>query len=285
MSNKPSRVIFVGNIPYGVPEEQLIDIFKEAGPVVTFRMMFDRETGKPKGFGFCEFQDVETAMCAVRNLNNYELNGRQLKVNFAEYESAAERDQGQRSRPSHSATGGGSGGQSSSREQAHQQQTTQQAPIPSFSIGAQAAPSMDTINATLASMTSNQLLEVLTHFKGLLGTNPDQAKKILFANPQLSYALLQALLMMGLVDTNVVQKLVQNFSAQPSTAPTIPTVPQPNQHKPTAAASLEAIPEAQRTLLYQIMQMSQEQIDALPTDQRQQVLMIKAQIENQKLTV
>jgi cleavage stimulation factor subunit 2 len=50
-----SRNIFVGNIPYDMTETQLIDIFSEVGTVVSFRLMFDRDTGKPKGYGFCTF--------------------------------------------------------------------------------------------------------------------------------------------------------------------------------------------------------------------------------------
>lgn len=40
--------------------------------------------GKPKGYGFCEYRDAETALSAMRNLNNYDFNGRQLRVDFAE---------------------------------------------------------------------------------------------------------------------------------------------------------------------------------------------------------
>ena len=265
MSSRPSRVIFVGNIAYGVSEEQLIDIFREAGPVVSFRLMFDRETGKPKGFGFCEFQDVETAMCAVRNLNNYELNGRQLKINFADNEYT-DRD-ADRSKRSHAQS-----------HQSHQPQMQSHAApqIKDLSSEITVTPSMESINTTLASMTSTQLLEVLTHFKNVIKSSPEQAKKILYANPQLSYALLQALLMMGLVDSNVIQKLIQNFTQQP-TGVTAQAGPVKN------VSGIEAIPEAQRALLYQIMQMTQEQIDALPADQQQQVLMIKSQISNQKI--
>jgi cleavage stimulation factor subunit 2 len=51
-----SRNVFCGNIPYDMTETQLIDIFSEVGTVVSFRLMFDRDTGKPKGYGFCTFQ-------------------------------------------------------------------------------------------------------------------------------------------------------------------------------------------------------------------------------------
>lgn len=42
---------------------------------VIYRLVLDRETGKSKGYGFCEFADAETASSAVRNLNNYDIGG------------------------------------------------------------------------------------------------------------------------------------------------------------------------------------------------------------------
>ena len=59
MSTKPpSRVVFVGNIPYGLSEEQISDIFSTAGKVLNFRLVYDRDTGRPKGFGFAEYPDA-----------------------------------------------------------------------------------------------------------------------------------------------------------------------------------------------------------------------------------
>ncbi len=61
------------------------------------RLVLDRETGKPKGYGFCEFRDEETALSLRRNLQGYEVNGRQLRVDFAENEKGGkcERNQDQ----------------------------------------------------------------------------------------------------------------------------------------------------------------------------------------------
>merc|ERR1711928_207903 len=81
--NHQMTSVFVGNIPYGVTEEQLKEIFSEAGPVVSFRIVYDRETGRPKGFGFCEFRDVDSAQTAMRSLNGYEIGGRTLRVDNA----------------------------------------------------------------------------------------------------------------------------------------------------------------------------------------------------------
>ena len=80
---KSQRSVFVGNIPYEATEEKLKEIFSEVGPVIAFKLVYDRENGKPKGYGFCEFKDQETAMSAMRNLNSYEIGGRTLRVDSA----------------------------------------------------------------------------------------------------------------------------------------------------------------------------------------------------------
>ena len=50
---------------------------------MSFKLVYDRETGKPKGYGFCEYKDQETALSAMRNLNGYEIAGRTLRVDNA----------------------------------------------------------------------------------------------------------------------------------------------------------------------------------------------------------
>ncbi|KRY31850.1 Cleavage stimulation factor subunit 2 [Trichinella spiralis] len=83
MIERSYKSVFVGNISYDATEEELKEIFSQVGPVVGFRLVFDRETGKPKGYGFCEYLDQETALSAQRNLCNYEFHGRPLRVDAA----------------------------------------------------------------------------------------------------------------------------------------------------------------------------------------------------------
>jgi len=62
--------------------------------ICNIRLVYDRETGKPKGYGFCEYQDLETAQSAMRNLNNHDFNGRPLRVGVAAGEQTKEENRG-----------------------------------------------------------------------------------------------------------------------------------------------------------------------------------------------
>ena len=76
-----STSVFVGNISWNTSEDQLRDLLSQAGDLRDFRMITDRETGRPRGFGFAEFGDPASAKRAIQQLDGYELDGRQLKVN------------------------------------------------------------------------------------------------------------------------------------------------------------------------------------------------------------
>eukprot|EP00347_Sterkiella_histriomuscorum_P023847 403333180 len=82
VSKNPS-CIFFGNIPYDATEQDLRETLNLAGPFMEFRLKTDPKTNQPKGFGFCEYRDPDIAACALRNLNKSEINGRNLKVDFA----------------------------------------------------------------------------------------------------------------------------------------------------------------------------------------------------------
>ncbi len=75
--------LYVGNLNYSTTEQELRDIFSEVGPVTSVSLVMDRETGRPRGFGFVEMETEEAANAAVEKLNNTELGSRTLTVNIA----------------------------------------------------------------------------------------------------------------------------------------------------------------------------------------------------------
>ena len=76
MGNK----LYVGNLPYSITEDELAATFMEVGEVVEVNIIYDRETGRARGFGFVEMIDEETAASAIEQLNGKEVSGRTLKV-------------------------------------------------------------------------------------------------------------------------------------------------------------------------------------------------------------
>jgi len=74
--------LFIGNLPFRASNQQLRQIFSEHGTVHNLRLMTDKVTRKPRGFGFVEMNKNQ-AKIAVKKLNGYEFMGRELKVNYA----------------------------------------------------------------------------------------------------------------------------------------------------------------------------------------------------------
>lgn len=75
--------LFVGSLAYAVTDDQLEDFFKEAGNVVSAKVIMDRDTNRSKGFGFVEMGSDEEAKAAIDQLNGKELEGRAIAVNEA----------------------------------------------------------------------------------------------------------------------------------------------------------------------------------------------------------
>lgn len=78
-----SKKLFVGNIEWGVKDEELQALFAEYGEVEEAVIIKDKFSGRPKGFGFVTFVNDEDADKAIEALNDHELNGRKLAVNEA----------------------------------------------------------------------------------------------------------------------------------------------------------------------------------------------------------
>jgi RNA recognition motif-containing protein len=75
--------IYVGNLSYKVEENELRQIFEEYGEVASVKIITDKYSGRSKGFGFIEMNDEEQAKKAIEELNQKEVDGRQIIVNVA----------------------------------------------------------------------------------------------------------------------------------------------------------------------------------------------------------
>lgn len=78
-----SMKLYVGNLPFGVSEADLSDLFSEVGVVESARIVTDRDTGRSRGFGFVEFATKEEGEAAISRFNGHQMNGRALTVNEA----------------------------------------------------------------------------------------------------------------------------------------------------------------------------------------------------------
>lgn len=152
---------------------KVILIFFYIQSIIANRLVFDRETGKPKGYGFCEYKDQETALSAMRNLNGYEIGGRTLRVDNACTEKSR-----------------------MEMQSLLQGQNTENP----YGEAVQSDKAPEAISKAVASLPPEQMFELMKQMKLCVQNNPNEARQMLLQNPQLAYALLQAQVVMRIVD-------------------------------------------------------------------------------------
>jgi RNA recognition motif-containing protein len=92
------KKLYVGNLSYNTTEDGLKNLFSEFGSVASAKIIFNRDTGESKGFGFVEMGSDEEANAAIAGVNGRQIDGRQVRVNEA------------MDKPQHDRFGGGGGG-------------------------------------------------------------------------------------------------------------------------------------------------------------------------------
>jgi cold-inducible RNA-binding protein len=75
--------LYVGNLSFNTSESQLRTAFEQHGDVASATLVMERETGRPRGFGFVEMNNDEQAKAAMAALNGKDFDGRSLTVNEA----------------------------------------------------------------------------------------------------------------------------------------------------------------------------------------------------------
>lgn len=92
-----AKKLYVGNLPFSITEDKLLQIFSEAGTVQSAKIVLDKMSGRSKGFGFVEYESDEDGDKAIQKFDGYDVDGRNLKVSEA------------RPREDHGGGGGGGG--------------------------------------------------------------------------------------------------------------------------------------------------------------------------------
>jgi cleavage stimulation factor subunit 2 len=259
--------------------------------------MTNPDTGKPKGFGFADYADADSAASAVRNLNDYEVNGRKIRVDRPHNN---EKDSVPTNYDQSGPVLDGANGSIPLNT------------LPPLPQGVDLPPNLtcaDAISNTLKSLTTPQLLDVLTQMKSLAISEPQRATELLRSAPQLSYAVFQALILMNLVDPKVLAGIVEQ--AAPRQQQPLPPMPQPTPQqypgypppplpgqmppRPPQGYSLPPPPQqipppqpipnpaqqaqmSQEEMLRQVLAMDQRTIDSLPPVERSQIMQLRQQM-------
>jgi cleavage stimulation factor subunit 2 len=265
----------VGNVPYNMGEEQLVEVFKSVGQVVGFRSIiffvlswkptkdkdFDRTScwtglcltetpGKQKATGFANLpvqphfllhqhpsdfvEDHETALSAVRNLNNQDVGGRPLRIDLADSDPFLEGKSTVRGEIRNST--------SSLRGDESLASVSSMSNLPPGKPAPPGMSTLDAISQTLATMPTGQGLEMLAQMKVGLGlsfcehqsltlvqafitSHPEQAKILLQKQPQLSYALFQALVLHEIIPAELIMRMQAGGGVAPPVPPPISQTP------------------------------------------------------------
>ncbi|KAL7464816.1 hypothetical protein ACHAXS_005141 [Conticribra weissflogii] len=174
--------VFVGNLAFSTTEEQLYTAFSEIGRIVKVRMVSDLETGKPRGFAFIEFEDPQAALSAIRNMNEYEINGRKIRVNFSN-SSHLETLAGQLGMDLSHVTGGGKDRGIEGKKDGDEKGGVAGGDVTGVS-GSKAVAS------ALKSMNKGEMYDVVAKLKEIADSNAEEARKLLTQHPQLPEAIL-----------------------------------------------------------------------------------------------
>uniref|UniRef100_A0A914Q3Q7 RRM domain-containing protein n=1 Tax=Panagrolaimus davidi TaxID=227884 RepID=A0A914Q3Q7_9BILA len=301
------RSVFVGNIAYAVTEEELTELFKTVGHVIKFRLVRDRDTGKPKGFGFCEYQDVQTAEAAIRNLNEFELHGRNLKVDSAV--NSANEKHGPEEFLSQTCTV--EGGPERFEDEEGQ-----------YGPAVEPEHVLEAITHTVTTFPAEKMFDIMKEMKEMARNDPEMCRKLLATNPQLSYALLQLSVVMRTINA---RDAVSMLHVEPprldfpfykksadeegpsfiSATPYQPPAPLPDHINVTSHRTLLRNPpkplvqeqqhqqqneptqlqqdeddEESAQLLVQLLQLSDDQIALLPEEDRNKVRELRQRLRN-----
>ena len=271
----------------------MIDYFSSVGPVKAVRIVCEKETGKPRGFGFVEYFDVPTAESCVRNLNGAELNGRTMTVVFSrDGASGGGGPRGGRAgfggEPPRSDPRGGRSGQGG--KAVGSDAVVHAARGAGETMGMMFDPTVATSRmvSILSRKNKGDMYQYLEQVQQYCNEAPDHAREFLGQNPMLCQAILVMEILLGLVG-NPLDTPANNAGAGATTGASAGATAGAGGAAPRPMVSARsqgqgpgivrgAINEQQEALLAQVLNLTAEQIELLPAQQKAQVLALKQQM-------
>ncbi|KAI0462235.1 hypothetical protein LJB42_004323 [Komagataella kurtzmanii] len=239
--NQPTKVVYLGSLPFDQTEQQVLEVARSVGPVVDFKLFFDQETGKPKGYAYVEYQDMETAASAVRNLNNYTMGNRNIKCSY-------------------------SGRLSIEDNMAESGDGIKLPPLP---LGIDLIGTSDPTELTfkvVETLEYNKLLSVLKEARSMAKRSPLAMKKLLDENPQLAYALVHA--------GNLTHKM------SPDDINAVLAKPVANGVQNAAAQEFASLPLQAQEQIRAVCALTQNQIEQLQPSEKNMIIQLKEKYSN-----
>ena len=293
------QTVFIGNLSYDGTEDELRSLFAQMGPISTLRVVVDRETGKRKGFAFLEFFDPDTAQRAMHELNGVDFYGRALRVSIAEQDTKHGDSSSTAGAASRKRKGGPAGPPGSDR-------------VASMIAGTANAQLFELLQQAkaLAAHQPHDLLALLEHQPHLLralhlGLDrlvPPSAEQQMQMQMQMQQQMQVQMQQQQQREQQQYQQQQQQQqqhqrqhhhrhqqeqhqqhqqqpflppimqSAGPSLAPIVQTAPPPPQQQQQQQAPQE------EAMLRQVMSLTPQQLEALPADQREQLVALKEEL-------
>ncbi|CCF58911.1 hypothetical protein KAFR_0F03150 [Kazachstania africana CBS 2517] len=242
-NNPPSRIVYLGSIPYDQTEQQILDLCNNVGPVTNLKMMFDPTTGKSKGYAFIEFKDLESSASAIRNLNGYQLGSRFLKCGYSTNNDISNMN----------TTSTVSGGNMQKNDTVTNLRFSNLPPGIDVNIN-MTTPAM-MISSELSKISKPQQLDFLQNFQAWSKENNDLAKDLLSEYPQLSYVIAELLLTNGICKVDDLTKLATAAS----------NVESQNEPQMNRNPDLQL---KQKELLRQVLNLNDSEISVLPNNEK-----------------
>ncbi|CAI4456710.1 CFA_G0019610.mRNA.1.CDS.1 [Saccharomyces cerevisiae] len=273
-NNPPSRVVYLGSIPYDQTEEQILDLCSNVGPVINLKMMFDPQTGRSKGYAFIEFRDLESSASAVRNLNGYQLGSRFLKCGYSSNSDISGVSQQQQQQYNNINGNKNNNGNNNNNSNGPDFQNSGNAnflsqKFPELPSGIDVNINMTTpammISSELAKKPKEVQLKFLQKFQEWTRAHPEDAVSLLELCPQLSFVTAELLLTNGICKVDDLIPLASRPQEETSAT---------NNNSVNEVVD-PAVLNKQKELLKQVLQLNDSQISILPDDERMAIWDLK----------